>query len=284
MSPSEPLMPPDPSSSGSRWGRRSRAEGSGIPWIPIIGLVVVVGGAAGWWFGLREAPEVAVEPTAPPAESTTPASSGVDDAPPPLDLPALAESDGIVRRVVGAISSHPRWAEWLVTDELALRFVSSVVNVAAGQSPSGQVPFLAPEGDFSVASSGEGTFIDPASYQRYDPLVDAFVSFDTGAAVELYRQLAPLFDEAHRSLGFPEDTFGEVFAVALDRMIDVPVPDLPPEVELDLQTYLLVDPALEDLSPAEKHMLRLGPMNGRRVQERLVDLRAGLLRVGAIQR
>jgi hypothetical protein len=242
--------------------------------------VTVVVAVAVWWFGFRGDPEVDVA-SAPEVEApATPSASDAVTPLPPLDLPPLAESDAVVRRVVGALSSNPRWAEWLVTDELALRFVSSVVNVAAGMSPSSQVPFLAPEGDFAVVSSGEGTFIDPASYRRYDALVDAFVSFDTSAAVDLYRQLVPLFEEAHRSLGFPEGTFNEVFETALSRMIEVPVPNLPPAVELDVQTYLLVDASLEALSPAEKHVLRLGPENARRVRQRLVELREGLVRAG----
>ncbi|MBT8336046.1 MAG: DUF3014 domain-containing protein, partial [Gemmatimonadetes bacterium] len=220
----DPKPPSDPSSSGSRWGRRNRSTAGGAPWLPILGLIVIAAGVAVWWFLLRGSPEATGSEAAGPPSASVP--TGVSDTGPAelpaLDLPPLAESDAVVRRVVGAISAHPRWAEWLVTDDLALRFVSSVVNVAAGVSPASQVPFLAPEGDFAVVSSGAGTFIDPASYRRFDALVDAFVSFETTAAVDLYRQLLPLFDEAHRSLGFPEGTFNEVFDTALGRLTDVP--------------------------------------------------------------
>ena len=73
-------------------------------------------------------------------------------------------------------------------------------------------------------------------------------------------------------------------ATAIDNILAVPVPPEPPRVELDVKTYLFVDPALESLTPAEKHVLRLGPQNAREVQSKLRDLRDGLVAVGAIPR
>jgi hypothetical protein len=248
-------------------------------------MAAVVGGLAWWWFVYRtpEAPTGPAEvasPSVPSADAVAPSTG----PPEPLDLPTLSESDGIVREVVGVLSRHPRWAAWLVTDELAQRFVSSVANFAAGVSPGAQVPFLAPDGDFEVRTTEAGEVIDPASYRRYDPVTEAFVSFDTPAAVRLYQQLSPLFDEAHRSLGFPDGTFGATLAAAIDNVLAVQVPEEAPAVELDVQTFLFADPALEALSPAEKHVLRLGPENAQAVQAKLRDLRNGLVSAGAIPR
>lgn len=280
---------PDPgarnSPDDSRWRPRSRPSGPPLPlWLVV--LVVVVIGALVWWWLSRDDSDV--DPMLEPAAPAAAPAPGSDEPPlaeiESLDLPPLGESDGIVARVVGTLSNHPRWAEWLVTDGLAQRFVGAVSGVAAGVSPAAQVPFLAPEGDFIVRSAGARTEIDPASYRRYDQVTEAFVSFDTDAAVRLYQQLVPLFEEAHRDLGFPEGSFGLTMATALDNLLAVSVADAPTEVELDVKTYLYTDPATEALAPAEKHLLRMGPDNAELVQLKLRALREGLVAAGAIPR
>lgn len=284
-------MPPDPapapkstpSARASRWLRRGRTSGPPIPlWLVVLVVVVLV--ALGWWFLGREAdPETPLPLTGTPP--TPGAAPPVQEAPAaPLDLPPLEESDGVVSTLVGALSDHPRWAAWLVTDELATRFVGAVAGVAAGVSPAAQVPFLAPEGPFTVREGPAGDEIDPASYRRYDALTEAFVSFETDAAVRLFQQLTPLFEEAHRQLGFPPGSFGLTMATALDNLLVAEVPSEVPAVELDVQTYLLSDPALESLPPIQKQLLRMGPDNTARVQGKLRQLRDGLVAAGAIPR
>ncbi len=250
-------------------------------------LVVLVLAALGWWWFTRDTDEAAPATETPASQPAAPATQPSSASQPEievLDLPPLGESDAIVSRVVGVLSSHPRWAQWLVNDALAQRFVGAVAGVAAGVSPTAQVPFLAPEGEFTVRPSGGATTIDPASYRRYDAVTEAFVSFDTEAAVRLYLQLQPLFEEAHRELGFPEGSFGLTMATALDNMLAVQVPASPPSVELDVKTYLFTDPGLEAMAPAEKHMVRLGPDNAELVQLKLRGLRDGLVDAGAIPR
>lgn len=292
--PTDPKSPPPGpnspsprrSSKGGRWGSRRRSD-SGVPWLPIAIVAVLLAGGAAWWFWLRDTPA----PTAPDSlasDVVTPAEGGAGEAPvavPPLELPTLAESDPVLQRVVGALSSNPRWAEWLVTDDLARRFVGAVAAVAAGVDPRERVPFLAPEGDFAVRSApGGGTEVDPASWRRYDPITTAFVSFDSDAAVRLYLQLEPLFEEAHQELGFPEDSFGLTMATALDNVLAVQVPVSPPAVELDVKTYLFTDPALEAAPPVARQLMRLGPDNASRVQAKLRELRDALVRMEAIPR
>ncbi len=211
------------------WGRRRRPSGLGVPVGLAVLLAALFGGFAWWWFGFR-ARDAAPEGMASPVGAARPATERpTSPVPPePLDLPPLVESDGVVQDLAGVLSRHPQWAAWLVTDGLAERFVSAVASVAGGVSPGQHVPFLAPEGDFQVRETGDQVVVDPASYRRYDAVTEPFVSFETGAAVRLYQQLLPLFEEAHRTLGFPEGTFGDTFAAALERLLSVRVPEDPP--------------------------------------------------------
>lgn len=277
-----PPPPPEPGYRGSRWGRRRRSSGPSLPLVAGLLVLAALAGAGWWWFVGRSDSPLRAIPGDTLASTDTTADPG--GPPEPLDLPPLDESDGVVRDVVGALSRNPRWASWLATDELARRFVSAVTAVAAGGSPGEHVPFMEPEGDFQVRDAASRPVVDPASYRRYDAVTEVFVSLDTRAAVRLYQQLLPLFADARSELGFPEDDdFGVTLGRAIDNVLAVRVPPEPPALAReDSTTYLYADPGLEASTAAQKHVLRLGPDNARRVQSKLRELRDALVAAGAI--
>lgn len=253
---------------------RRRRRKAGPPAAVVAGLVLVLlAGGAGWyWLRSRVAPD----PQAPgpaAADAAPPAAEAVD---PPLTLPPLGLSDELVRAMVGALSSHPQLAGWLVTDDLVRRFVAAVVNVAGGSSPAVPLDFLTPAEGPSVRSAGGTLRIDPASYRRYDLLTETFVSVDADGGARLYHQLHPLFVEAYQELDIPEHTFDEMMAMAVGNLLAVEVPGEPLEVTRREAFYEFADPRVEALTPAEKHLLRLGPENAGRVQEKLQELALAL--------
>jgi hypothetical protein len=195
-------------------------------------------------------------------------------APAPLavDLPELNASDALVRRLAQTLSSHPALAEWLATEELVRLFVVSVTNLAQGSSPASRLDFMAPEGDFAVQVEGGVMRVDPASYHRYDGLVEAFVSLDDQGVATLYQRLLPLFEEAYRELGLGDGSFSRTLARAVGIFLTVPVPREPPVLVEDGAVYAFADPVLEELTPAEKHLVRMGPENAARVQAKLRTL------------
>lgn len=219
--------------------------------------------------------DVPASETAEPAPSPdagddpTSTSAAADSA---LDLPRLDASDEFIRRVAEGLSARPGWASWLAADDLVRRFVASVVQVSSGSSPASRLEHLAPQESFRVREFEGRTVIDPASYRRYDLLMATFVSLDEEGTARLYRQLHPLFEEAHRELGFPEDSFDEALARAVRTLLAVEVPEGPVEVEEDEGVYIFRDPELEALTPAEKQLIRMGPDNARRIQAKLREL------------
>jgi hypothetical protein len=242
----------------------------------VLGLLLLVAAGVGvwYWLSVRGGPtRVADVPAAEPVDTARMARG---PSAPPLELPELNESDHFLRELLLGLSGHPRWTSWLVPDDLVRRFVTSVVNVAEGGSPRSHILFLGPGQSFSVRESGEGLVVDTASYHRYDLLTQAFVSLDTEAAAQFYRQLHPLFEEAHDELGLPDRTFDGSFALAVGNVLAVDVPEGTTAVVQNEAVYEYVDPRLESLSPAEKHVLRLGPENARLVQGKLADLTAAL--------
>jgi hypothetical protein len=253
-------------------GRRRRSGGSGPPKMGVlmtIGVVAVLAVIGWFWFraqGPGEIPDEAPSPVAAP--DTSPAVPDV----PPLDLPELSASDAFVRDQVARLSSHPRLAAWLVTDRLIERFVLLVVELAGGSNPSEHVRHMQPQEGFTVREVDGRLVIAPESFRRYDLLAATFASLDTPGTVQLYRQLRPLIDEAFQELGIPDRTFDETLELAIRNVLAAEVPTASPEVVPVEGVYEFRDPALEARRGGEKLLIRMGPQNARRIQEKLREL------------
>jgi hypothetical protein len=244
---------------------------------PIWGGVAALAFALGFlWFFVFRRPEPPPEPEAaqePVASAPVETSPPEPEPEPPLELPSLDESDDFVRTLVAALSSHAQLARWIMTEGLLRKFTAVVDNIAEGVSPAPHLSFLKPEGKFNAHYRSGWFYVDPASYDRYDLVADVISSLDVRATAELYRDLKPLIREAYADLGYPDRDFDETFSLALDRLLKVPA--LEGDVELDGTTvsYKYADPALERLSAAQKHFLRMGPRNVRMIQVKLAELK-----------
>ena len=75
--------------------------------------------------------------------------------------------------------------------------------------------------------------------------------------------------QAFDELGYVNLSFDDRLARALGRLVDVPVPEGDVMLRATSVTFQYADPELEGLSPAQKHMLRMGPHNMRLVQTKL---------------
>lgn len=186
----------------------------------------------------------------------------------PLDVD-LDESDKLVRELAGELSSHPRLAMWLMSDELIRKFVAAVDSIANGHSPVPQIDFFQPEGEFKVIDELGEYFIDPQSYERYDLAAEVFSSLDSKGCVTLYKQLKPAIQEAYKDLGYPNVDFNDTLRKAITELLDVPVVEENIKLEKKVLTYMMVDSDLEALSLAQKHLLRMGPDNVRLIQGKL---------------
>jgi len=278
--------PPDreTDSSFSR-GSSGRRRSSGPPLGPILGgvLALVVLVALGWgiwsWYGgdgrrggSDRADRLGPAET-PTAEVATPAAPSTESEEP---LPELEASDAFVRDLVRGLSARPDWAAWLITDNLIERFVATVTAIAAGAAPAEHLDFLEHEVAFAVRDSANATWIDPASYRRWDPLTATFASLDTGGSIRLYERIYPLLEEAYGELGFTADTFHAVLLRAIDRWLEVPVPESPVRVVPDGGLWDYADPELQERRAADHQLLRMGPANVRRVQGKLAEFREAL--------
>ena len=260
--------------------RRNRHRSAGPPlWGLGLLILIAVGAVAGWlWYRSRQAPEP-LPPTTAPTDSLRSATEAGDE---PFVVPPLGASDVAVRQLLVRLSAHPQLAAWLVTDDLVRRFVEAVVDVSRGSSPVPALEMLIPPEPFSVQRTDGRSLMHPRSQRRYDVLGEVFASVDTERATRVYDQLLPLFEEAYRELGVSDGPFEEVLGRAIENLLAVQVPPGPFEVREAVDRYVYTDEAIESLTPAQKHMYRLGPENAQRVQEKLREVSEELgLRVEA---
>lgn len=242
----------------------------------IIAVLAIV--AALYYFFVVKKPK-APEAAAPAAETAAkteperaPAGPGLE----PLAFPAvsLAESDGAVRQFAAAIDADPEFAKWILTKDLIRKFVVSVDNVANGLTPKGHVDFFSPAGQFRVTRTKAGTFIDPAGYARYAPVIGVVQSLDATQAVRLYRAVEPLLQEAYNELGYPGVDFDDTLGKAMAELLETPVVNGPIGLTQKVLSYAMTDETLEALSAAQKQLLRLGPKGVEAVQAKIREVAA----------
>jgi hypothetical protein len=123
---------------------------------------------------------------------------------------------------------------------------------------------------------GEEICLNPQSYRRYDLLADAFASLDANASVRIFRELKPLFQEAYRELGYPNKDFQKTLVQAIKELLSTPIVKGDIVVEQGVITYQMVDENLKDLDGAQKDLLRMGPQNIRKVQNKLREMALAL--------
>jgi hypothetical protein len=238
-------------------------------WIAMATAALLLGGALAYFtfFGRGPAPatvQTQTEQAVKPPPSRGPAEPGEN-----IPLPPLDESDALVRQLVATLSSHPMVAAWLTTDDLVRNFTVVVANIADGQTPAVHLRKVRPAGTFLTRETAGRTFIDPRSYQRYDPHAAAVEAIDARGSARLYATLKPRIEDAYRDLDSGD--FDAVLERAIVHLLRTPVVE-GAQIESDSVMYTYLNPSLESLSKAQRQLLRTGPRNQRLVQAKLREI------------
>jgi len=217
--------------------------------------------------------DVASSAPAPTSASALETLETVEPPPPPA---TLDESDDAWRDSTEPAASHPLARKVLGQPDLIRTLVTATLEVSEGNNPRKRFSYLAPRSPFEVRGDLTYLRLDPASYRRYDALVSAFVALDTDALLDAYATFEPLFDEAYAELGYPGEDFDTALRTAVRELLAVPILGKPPALVPRAKTYAYEDPALEELSSAQRQLLRMGPENVRKVQSKLRELETRL--------
>ena len=235
---------------------------SAMQWVLVGIAALVAGGLLAYWWLSRAQPVTAPPPTAmvatePDAESNRPTRQ-------PIDLPALGESDTLLRSLVSTLSQHPALARFLTTDGLARASALAVVQIGDGRTPDQPLGALRPSSRVQMQGEESGP-VAPASSARWDPAVAALTSIDPAEAAQLYVNVKPLLDEAYAELGHADGDFDAAIVRAIQTLRATPVPDEPPTLVNRQGIFEYADPRFEALKPVQKQFLLLGPDNQRQM-------------------
>lgn len=108
-----------------------------------------------------------------------------------ITVPPLDVSDSLVRELVGALSSHPRVAAWLATDDLICNFAAVVENISTGQAPMPHLQVWRPQRDFSVLEDDSSVIVDTRGYSHYADVSAAVDSINATNGAQRYATLKP---------------------------------------------------------------------------------------------
>jgi hypothetical protein len=251
-------LPRPPSQNATPSPARSRG-----PVLTVVGILAVVGlvaGAVRWRQPSTPPAERGPQPTAVPPVAVAPQPQVETGRTPPP------------RAALESLSSDPEYARWLLVGGLVDRIASAVAIVAEGDSPREPLSFLAPKGAFMVDERARGTFITSASYARYDGVARVFSSLDAEALGRVYLTLRPALSAVYATLSPPGARFDQALQRATQRMLEVPRVRGEVEVVPRGAVWAYKDASLEALTPAQKHLLRMGPKNVARIQDKLREL------------
>lgn len=207
-------------------------------------------------------------------------------APPAPALPALADADPYMGKAVTGLLGRKNVLTFMQLDGFARRIVATVDNLARSHVAPALWPVNPTPGRFGTLGEPgtTGQQINPDNSLRYTPFVLFVESIDPAKAVALYVQLYPLFQQTYEELGYPGRYFNDRLVAVLDHLLATPVPAETPRVALvDVKgpiasvrpwvRYEFVDPKLQAMSSGQKILLRMGPVNHRRLNAQLIEIR-----------
>lgn len=250
-------------------------------------LVVVLALAAGVvaWLWLQQPQQAVVEPlevtiealeepvveetetleTLPPEVAETVELEVVEE----VVLPELGASTA---QILADLTAAEQSIALLQGDQLIRNAVVFVDNLRNGLIAREQSIVVGPQQAFRVLEQNGQLFIDPRSYDRYNTVVDWFVSLDSQVLLQLLNTYRPLVAAALAEIGYPDTSPEDLLNEAIAVLNATPSVGTVIELTQDSVMYRFADPALEALPDAQKQMIRLGPDNMRRVKLKLNEL------------
>ena len=193
--------------------------------------------------------------------------------PEPVVLPSLNNSDSFVNTQISEMANADAISRLLANSQIIRKFVVLVDGMSRGDVPDRDLPVMPPQTSLTVNAQGEEFYrLDPASYTRFNLLVNTFAAIDSEQAVARFRLLEPLFETAYAELGYPGRSFDTALQQAISNILDAQVEGGTILLTQPSVNYHFADPRLENLSDLEKLMIRMGPENAGKVQQKVREI------------
>jgi len=211
--------------------------------------------------------------------SAQPTTAAVSQAAPEVTqppLPELNDSDKEIRSAASKLNQALKWADWITTDEAIRKFVVVIDNLATGKIAAKYLPIPKPNQRFKSSQEGVKTYLDKASFERYNPYVSLFENIDNDMASALYQRYSPLMEQAFAELGYADRSFHDTLMQAFDVLLSAPIVNDDIELIRPSVIYKFADSTLERALPAHKQLIRMGPKNTQKLQAKIRQLQAVL--------
>jgi len=209
-----------------------------------------------------------------PIEEAQAAADAIDETP----LPALSQSDPMMRDTLGALFGNAALGRVFRTDNIVHRFVATIDSLPRTPVSLHFSPVNPIGGSFHTWNRGDKRVIAADNSARYTPYVRMVEAIDSKRLASLYIHSYPLFQSAYRDLGYPKAYFNDRLVQAIDDLLAAPQIEGPIYVVQPKVLYQFADPELEGRSVGQKMMMRMGSANAARVKVKLRELRRELTR------
>jgi len=258
-----------------------------------VGVVVLLGaiGAGLWTLTRSPAPTpVALRPTPPAsAASVLPVSPEAAPSAPaiayPIDAPAASESAPLdVNSAITDLVGRQAALSLFQLADFPRRVAATVDNLGRAHAPASLWPVNPASGRIIVTTTNGATTLSPDNGLRYTPYLLLVENVDMRQAAATYVRMYPLIQRAYEEIGFPGRYFNDRLVEVLDQLLATPEANGPLVVHLPTINspvrpqrpwvlYEFDDPALQALTAGQKILLRIGPVNERRMKTRIAEFR-----------
>jgi hypothetical protein len=250
-------------------------------------IAVVAAGAIAfglwYWYAAQHRPAPpppVVQAAPPPPPSTEPQIAHpmpAENAPGAAALPALNDSDQLVRDSLAGVIGGGPVERFLAPQNIVRHIVATVDNLPRKKVAVELRPVRATPGQTAIATQGEIVALSDANFARYAPLVKVVQATDVKALALVYRRLYPLFQQAYEDLGYPGKYFNDRLVEVIDHLLQAPEVPAPIPLVQPRVMYEYADPDLEGRSSGQKLLIRMGPANARAVKAKLRAFRAEIV-------
>jgi len=293
----------DPDDRQSHEERLSNKEGQRAPSrniaVAAVAIIAVIGIGAGIYFSSeKSAPPVveesapavvrAAEPAAVPVVPPAPDIPSPVPAPTPEPLPqvipaepevTVQDIDQELRNLMAAGGAPALVTQALEADDLVQRSAGMIDGFSRGLMPRKALPLAPPKKAFSTVKVDGLTYIDPASYARYDNYAQAIASLNVDLLVSTFHRFRPLLEQAYAGFGYSAEDMDNALIRSLDYVLATPEPSEPVALKRKEAIFQYTDPEFEQLTALQKQLLRMGPENSAKIKQQARALRQGLLGV-----
>ncbi len=241
--------------------------------IPILAVIVLLGGASAWYWAARISPTVPLEQVGSPAPSQAAPPPSMSMGSPDAGLPALADSDSSFDAALIALPGAQGLGNLLRPENTIRHLVATIDNLPRHKLAVELRPLESTGGSLMVSGGDQQAKLDEHNARRYTAPVAILGSLDMRAVNDLYRHYYPLFQRAYEDLGYPQKSFNDRLVAVIDHLLQTPRVPRPLALVRPKVFWEFADPNLEALSAGQKLMLRLGAENQAIVERKLRELR-----------